>query len=114
MKLPPTFRTGGDSTYLLDVLNSRVRPDFVFDQQILPRFRVLFGFCAFAEVNLVVFLIVLEIRSVSMSPLNTIAVLVGVVAFAVARRVRAIIGLAFLIPRVKAFSKLLQNSLTGQ
>ncbi|ERG91910.1 MAG: hypothetical protein J07HQW1_01944 [Haloquadratum walsbyi J07HQW1] len=67
-KLPATFRTGGDSTYLLGVLNSRVKPGFVFDQQILPRFRALFGFCAFAEANLVVFLIVVETRSVSMSP----------------------------------------------
>ena len=45
--------------------------------------------------------------------MNTVAVLIVVVAFAVARRVRTVIGLAFLIPRVKAFSELLKNSLTG-
>ena len=91
MKLPPAFRTVGDSTYLLDVLNSRVRPGLVFDQQILPRFRVLFGFCAFRQANLVVFLVVLEPvllpgdGGTRVFFVDSVAVVVVVVAFAVSR-----------------------------
>jgi len=75
--------------------------------------------CAFREADLVVFLVVLEPvllpchRATGMLFVDTISVVVVVVAFAVARRVRTAIGLAFLIPRVKAFSELLKNSLTG-
>ena len=74
---------------------------------------------AFRQANFVVFLVVLESvlfpchRATGVFFVNAVAVLIGVVAFTVARRVRTVIGVAFLIPRVKAFSKLLQNSLTG-
>ncbi len=91
VKLPPAFRTVIHGTYLLDVLNSRVRPGLVFDQQILPRFRVLFGFCAFRQANLVVFLVVLEPvllpghGGTRVFFVDSVAVVVVVVAFAVSR-----------------------------
>ncbi len=103
VKLPATFRPVVDGTHLLDILNSRVRSSLIFNQHVLPRFRVLFVIRTFRQANFVVFL----------SWLNPVTILIVVVAFTIAQRVRTIVGVAFLIPRVKTFSKLLQNSLTG-